>query len=58
MLDIQPGRSSFIDEVKHLQPWLRTPFVSVALDPEWNMGSTTASRASGSAASRPRWSTR
>jgi hypothetical protein len=38
MLDIQPGRSSFTDEVEHLKPWLRKPFVSVALDPEWNMG--------------------
>jgi hypothetical protein len=38
MLDIQPGRSRFTDEVKHLKPWLRKPFVSVALDPEWNMG--------------------
>jgi hypothetical protein len=39
MLDIQPGRSRFIKEVKHLRKWLRKPFVSVALDPEWNMGS-------------------
>jgi hypothetical protein len=38
MLDIQPGRSRFIDEVRHLRRWLRKPFVSVALDPEWNMG--------------------
>jgi hypothetical protein len=38
MLDIQPGRSTFIDEVEHLKRWLRKPFVSVALDPEWNMG--------------------
>lgn len=38
MLDIQPGRSRFIDEVEHLKRWLRKPFVSVALDPEWNMG--------------------
>ncbi len=38
MLDIQPGRARFTDEVKHLKPWLRKPFVSVALDPEWNMG--------------------
>lgn len=39
MLDIQPGRSRFMKEVRHLEPWLRKPFVSVALDPEWNMGS-------------------
>lgn len=38
MLDIQPGRARFQDEVRHLKPWLRKPFVSVALDPEWNMG--------------------
>jgi hypothetical protein len=38
MLDIQPGRSTFIKEVKHLRRWLSLPHVSVALDPEWNMG--------------------
>jgi hypothetical protein len=38
MLDIQPGRARFIDEAKHLKRWLRKPFVSIALDPEWNMG--------------------
>jgi hypothetical protein len=38
MLDIQPGRSRFMQEVRHLKRWLRKPFVSVALDPEWNMG--------------------
>jgi hypothetical protein len=38
MLDIQPGRSNFMEEVKYFKPWLRKPFVSVGLDPEWNMG--------------------
>jgi hypothetical protein len=38
MLDIQPGRSRFMQEVEHLRRWLRKPFVSVALDPEWNVG--------------------
>jgi hypothetical protein len=38
MLDIQPGRSRFMQEVEHLRKWLRKPFVSVALDPEWNVG--------------------
>lgn len=38
LLDIQPGRARFIDEVKHLRKWLKRPYVSVALDPEWNMG--------------------
>ncbi len=40
LLDIQPGRSTFIDEVKQLRPWLRNRNVSIALDPEWNMGPT------------------
>jgi hypothetical protein len=38
LLDIQPGRSSFIREAKHLRPFLRDPNVGLALDPEWNMG--------------------
>jgi hypothetical protein len=38
MLDIQPGRSNFMTEAKHLEPWLKRSFVSIALDPEWNMG--------------------
>ena len=38
MLDIQPGRSNFLTEAKHLEPWLKRSFVSIALDPEWNMG--------------------
>ncbi len=38
MMDIQPGRSTFIEEAKHLEPWLERSFVSIALDPEWNMG--------------------
>lgn len=38
MMDIQPGRSTFIEEAKHLEPWLKRSFVSIALDPEWNMG--------------------
>ena len=39
LLDIQPGRSSFIKEARHLRPWLRIRNVGLALDPEWNMGS-------------------
>nr|NLI49748.1 hypothetical protein [Propionibacterium sp.] len=35
LLDIQPGRAEFIDEVKHLEKWLKEPDVGVALDPEW-----------------------
>jgi hypothetical protein len=38
LLDIQPGRSTFMDEAKALEPYLRQPDVGLALDPEWNMG--------------------
>jgi hypothetical protein len=38
VLDIQPGRANFIDEVKRLQPYLEQPDVSLALDPEWHVG--------------------
>ena len=38
LLDIQPGRSTFIREVKELRRFLREPNVGIALDPEWNMG--------------------
>ena len=37
LLNIQPGHSDFMTEVKALEPWLREPDVSVALDPEWAM---------------------
>lgn len=38
LLDIQPGRSTMIEEARHLRGWLRNRNVSLALDPEWNMG--------------------
>lgn len=38
MLDIQPGRSSFLKELRALREWLVLPDVDVALDPEWNVG--------------------
>jgi hypothetical protein len=38
ILDIQPGRSSFMREARALRRWLRQPDVSLALDPEWSMG--------------------
>ena len=38
LLNIQPGRASFIDEVKHLEKWLAQPDVGLALDPEWAVG--------------------
>lgn len=38
LLNIQPGRARFIDEVKHLEKWLVEPDVGLALDPEWAVG--------------------
>jgi hypothetical protein len=38
ILDIQPGRSTFIREARALEEWLARPGVDVALDPEWNVG--------------------
>ena len=38
VLDIQPGRSPFMREVRALRRWLEQPDVSLALDPEWSMG--------------------
>lgn len=35
LLNIQPGRADFIDEVKYFEKWLKYPNVGVALDPEW-----------------------
>jgi hypothetical protein len=37
ILDIQPGRSDFLTEVRHYEPLLRLPNVHVALDPEWRV---------------------
>lgn len=37
LLDIQPGRSSFLSELRAYRQWLRLPDVGVALDPEWSM---------------------
>lgn len=37
LLNIQPGRSSFMDEVKAYAQFLKEPDVGVALDPEWAM---------------------
>lgn len=37
LLNIQPGHSDFLTEVKAFEPWLRQPDVGVALDPEWAM---------------------
>lgn len=38
ILDVQPGRSPFPEEVKRYEQYLRQPGVSLALDPEWRMG--------------------
>ena len=38
LLNVQPGRARFLDEVRALEPWLREPDVGVALDPEWAIG--------------------
>ena len=37
VLDIQPGRADFIDEVHAYERYLRLPDVGLALDPEWSM---------------------
>ena len=55
ILDIQPGRADFMDEVRHCTKWLKQSDVSLALDPEWSVkageipgrrviGSTTAAK--------------
>lgn len=38
LLNIQPGRSDFLTEVKAWEKFLVEPDVGVALDPEWRMG--------------------
>jgi hypothetical protein len=38
ILDVQPGQSTFIKEVRALREWLVRPNVDIALDPEWNVG--------------------
>jgi hypothetical protein len=37
LLNIQPGHSDFMTEVKTFEPYLRESDVGVALDPEWSM---------------------
>jgi hypothetical protein len=38
LLNVQPGRARFLDEIRALASWLREPDVGVALDPEWAVG--------------------
>lgn len=37
LLNVQPGHSDFMTEVKYFEKYLREPDVGVALDPEWAM---------------------
>ena len=37
ILDIQPGRAEFMDEIRAFESFLREPDVSLALDPEWSL---------------------
>jgi hypothetical protein len=38
VLDVQPGRARFVDEMRYWERYLREPDVGVALDPEFSMG--------------------
>jgi hypothetical protein len=38
LLDVQPGRADFLDEIRRLRRYLREPDVGLALDPEWHVG--------------------
>ncbi|MBR7742099.1 hypothetical protein KC207_02180 [Phycicoccus sp. BSK3Z-2] len=38
VLDLQPGRSSFLDQARRYTTLLRRPHVGLALDPEWRLG--------------------
>jgi hypothetical protein len=42
IIDVQPGRSSVADEVNVLLPFLRRPYVHLALDPEFAMSQSAA----------------
>ncbi len=37
ILDLQPGRESFLTQAREYQPLLRLPNVGLALDPEWKL---------------------
>lgn len=37
-LDIQPGRSRLLGELRALREWIALPDVDVGVDPEWNVG--------------------
>lgn len=38
VLDLQPGRTHFLDQAKEYEELLREPHVGLALDPEWRIG--------------------
>lgn len=38
VLDLQPGRASFLTQAKEYAPLLEQPNVGLALDPEWRLG--------------------
>lgn len=38
VLDLQPGRSGFLEQARHFAWALKKPHVGLALDPEWQMG--------------------
>jgi hypothetical protein len=38
LIHIQPGRATFMDEVRRFRHLLEEPEVGIALDPEWRMG--------------------
>ncbi|MBD8063459.1 hypothetical protein [Oceanitalea stevensii] len=38
VLDLQPGRASFLEQAQHYAELLELPHVGLALDPEWNLG--------------------
>lgn len=40
VLDLQPGRESFLTQAQRLSPLLLQPNVGLALDPEWRLGPT------------------
>ena len=42
VLDLQPGRSNFLDQAKLYEPLLRLPHVGLALDPEWRLRRTSS----------------
>lgn len=38
VLDLQPGRTHFLEQAKSYEELLRRPWVGLALDPEWRLG--------------------